>query len=154
MSNTLTTSIDTKQHYTTIDVFKLIAAILVVLIHCSDNPDDYTATCLTFTISRFAVPYFLIVSGFFFKKGLDKTDNKNTYFLNHIKKLSLLYLFWSLVTLPSTVLTYLELYPDSSFLYISVLIFRRIFLAGTGGYWYILATLEASIVIFLLINSN
>ncbi len=60
-----------KREYKTIDFFKLVCALLVVLIHTNEI-HEYIPDMLTFSLSQCAVPFFFIVSGYFFHKGLCK----------------------------------------------------------------------------------
>ena len=52
------------QVYTGIDVFKLIAAVLVVLLHTVET-SNYYACAMKEVFTRLAVPFFFIASGFF-----------------------------------------------------------------------------------------
>ena len=84
-----------KKCYSSIDLFKFIAAILVVAIHthpffsCSVDV-DYYFTCFC----RIAVPFFFIATSFFFFRR-EQPDIKR-----YTKRLSLLYLIWFLIELP------------------------------------------------------
>lgn len=66
------------QVYTGIDVFKLIAAVLVVLLHTVET-SNYYACAIKEVFTRLAVPFFFIASGFFFQKGLEKAQSKVSY---------------------------------------------------------------------------
>lgn len=60
----------TDKHYDFLDIIRLIASIFVLLIHCPI--DGMTGGYIT-AIGRFAVPFFILVSGFF----SDYSDNDN-----------------------------------------------------------------------------
>ena len=79
--------------YSGVDLCKLISAVLVVLIHINETGTNLLLNTITSCISTIAVPFFFIVSGFFFANGLKKTNNKQKYFLSYEKKLIMLYLF-------------------------------------------------------------
>lgn len=51
-----------------IDLFKLIAAVLVVFIHADEAKNEMITNVVTNCFSGMAVPFFFIVSGFFFEK--------------------------------------------------------------------------------------
>ena len=119
-----------------IDLFKLIAAVLVVFIHADEAKNEMITNVVTNCFSGMAVPFFFIVSGFFFEKGLSK--------------LLFLYLFWQIVNLPGNIFIYVSKYPDASVLKYILLLFRSIFLCGNGVVWYILAMCEAAAVIYFL----
>lgn len=142
-------TVDNRKNYDMIDIFKLISAVLVVFIHANDTPNIHIDLIVK-SFSRFAVPFFFVVSGFFFKKGLDRANSKRDYFFKYQKKLILIYIFWALVNIPLQLNTYLNLYSEASTIKILLLMCRRIFLCGSGFVWYILAMIEAAAVIYLL----
>lgn len=144
--------IDTKKNYNCVDLFKLLAALLVVCIHANEVK-ELIPNVICYSFSNFAVPFFFIVSGFFFKKGLDKKNSakqKFDYFSKYEKRLLLIYLFWSLINLPFTLMGYISLNEGASFIKLTALILRRYFLCGNGVVWYILSMAEAAAVIYLL----
>lgn len=65
-----------------IDLFKLIASVLVVFIHANEAKNEIVTNIVVNCFSGFAVPFFFIVSGFFFEKGLSKSTNKKSYLFN------------------------------------------------------------------------
>lgn len=136
--------------YCGVDLFKFIAAILVVFIHANEAKNEIVSNVIVNCFSGIAVPFFFIVSGFFFEKGLSKAENKKVFLFNYEKKLLLLYFFWQLFNLPLNIHMYIEKYPDASVLEYVLLLFRSIFLCGNGVVWYILAMAEAATVIYLI----
>ena len=58
-----------KRIYTGIDLFKLIAAVLVVLLHAVETSAWYPCE-VKFVFTRLAVPFFFIASGFSFLMAL------------------------------------------------------------------------------------
>ncbi|MEW9109569.1 MAG: serine racemase VanT catalytic subunit [Cytobacillus gottheilii] len=83
-----------------LDSFRLIAAFLVIANHTSpllsygENGDFI----LTRIIARVAVPFFLMVSGYFLYKYIDNGDN--AYILSFCKKIAILYALSILLYLP------------------------------------------------------
>ena len=79
-----------------IDIFRYICAIMVVAIHTSpfSDIDDRLGYLFTEIIPRIAVPFFFVVSGYFYTKGLGA---KKKIFLPYIKRLLKTYTLWSLV---------------------------------------------------------
>lgn len=141
----------TRKNYACIDLFRLIASILVVIIHCADNYNDTSAVFISATVSQLAVPFFFIVSGYFFKGGLDRSNDKKEYFCKYVKHTFLLYIFWAVVSLPYTVGTYIEIYGKSvSIIEFVLILLRRIFFAGSNVYWYILAMAESAVAIYFI----
>ncbi|MCM1272830.1 MAG: serine racemase VanT catalytic subunit [Clostridium sp.] len=80
----------TKEYYTGIDAFRLIAALLVVAIHTSPlgKINDTGNFILTRVAARTAVPFFFMASGFFV---LSRYDYKGERLKKFVKKTALLY---------------------------------------------------------------
>lgn len=121
---------------------------MVVFIHANEAKNEIVTNIVVNCFSGFAVPFFFIVSGFFFEKGLSKSTNKKSYLFNYERKLFFLYLFWQLVNLPTNIFMYISKYPDVSVIKYILLLFRSIFLCGNGVVWYILAMCEAALIIY------
>lgn len=134
----------------TIDLFKLISSILVLFLHANSTATSPFFNMLNFSVTPIAVPFFFIISGFFFHHGLTKAKDKRHYFLAYEKKLLILYLIWSIVSLPISIITYSQLYTGRSFIYVFLVIVRRYVLCGEGVFWYILAMAESAVVLYLL----
>ena len=134
--------------YNGLDVFKVIAAVFVVLLHAIETT-DYFFCGIKFVFTRFAVPFFFITSGFFFYKGLSKAENKKAYFLKYEKNLLKIFFVWGvLIYSPITVITYLQEYPDVGITKFCFLLFRRIFVIGSGPYWYLIALIWATAFLY------
>lgn len=137
-----------KKTYSTVDLFKLLAAVLVVFIHANTTKTDDFFNMFNYSFALMAVPFFFLVSGFFFYKGLNSATNQFKYLLNYVKKLLLLYGCWLLVSIPFSLHIYLGLYNGRSVLYIILILIRRWFLCGEGVFWYILVMAESACVIY------
>ena len=141
-----------KHNYNCIDLFKLFAALLVVIIHVNEV-GSFIPDCIISSFSNFAVPFFFIVSGFFYKRGLDSRvalEDKKEYFLKYTRRLIIIYLFYSIISLPSAILTYASKYAGISFVRLCMLLFRRYFICGSGVVWYLLAMVEAAVVLYFI----
>lgn len=93
-----------KKNYNSIDLFKFICAIMIIIIHTA--PFSSYSKVLTFGLRNIvcvvAVPFFFIASGFiFFKKieNLKEETEKRNAFKKHILRLVVMYCLWSLVYL-------------------------------------------------------
>lgn len=78
--------------YTGVDIFKMIAAIGIVAI--------YTNVLFLKTLGRLGVPFFVIVSSFFFFNHYLKLNNrkdKKNYLIKYLKRISYLYLCWQIL---------------------------------------------------------
>ena len=135
--------------YRSVDLGKLIASLLVVLIHVNEA-HTYIAEMLVFSLSKMAVPFFFIASGFFFHRGLERAEEKKGYVRKYVKKQLLLYFLWVLIYLYGIIKSYTNLYEGKSVLYTVLIILRRIVLCGYGVYWYILILAESAIIIYYL----
>lgn len=148
--------------YDVLDVFKLVAAFFVVGIHAWPLPDLNSNVVLFQGIGRFAVPFFLLTSGFLLHKKLKNmvdTKEKKTYTWQYIKRLFQFYAAWWLVYLWLTPLKWGGIYRFEGQQGIRLLksIFNQYFLYFfTGstftGSWYISATIIGTIIVFVLFN--
>lgn len=88
-----------------IDTFKLIASFAVICLHTA--PFEYSAKeyssaffenleIFIYLLSRMAVPYFFISSGYFFGKALAKDLSTKILFKRYIKKLFFVFLSWTI----------------------------------------------------------
>ncbi len=138
-----------REIYTGIDVCKLIAAILVVLLHAVET-SDYYACGVKFIFTRFAVPFFFIASGFFFCKGIYKNENKKQYFYKYERNIIKIFFVWAiLIYAPITISDYIKNNPSAGVLKIILLLLRRIFVIGSGPYWYLIALMWSAAFLYL-----
>lgn len=145
-----------KKNLVGIDLFKLIAAILIVILHSIGNYLGKVGNLFIANICCIAVPFFFIVSGYFFGRGLEKKGNyiKKEYFKKYEKNLLRMYVVWSLIGIPFMVKTYIRIYGNN-YGYIFLLMIRNVFFSGTFGiYWYILAMIGGSILIYYFVSKN
>lgn len=133
-----------------IDIAKFFCALLVVMIHCLEIRNNRIASFIVDCFSAQAVPFFFIVSGYFFAKKIDCGMKLRSLFILCVKNWILLYLVWAVLWLPY----YINLYSGryESAIMIIIAIFRRVFLAGQGVYWYLLVLAEAAFIIGLLVR--
>lgn len=138
-----------------IDLFKFIAAILIVILHCIGDYFGELGNMFKVNICSIAVPFFFITSGYFYGNKLNK-DKKNMkkYFIKYEKKLLKIYLVWSLIGIPFIFKAYYRIY-NGNFKYIFLLMIRNVFFTGTFGiYWYILAMIGASFLIYIFVKND
>lgn len=133
-----------KKVYESIDLFKFIAAILVVAIHSKpfvyDDSMNYFFTCFC----RIAVPYFFICSSFlFFSK--EKPDIKK-----YSKRLISLYIAWFIIELPFVYQRFFVDYEhpffSQMFNFIRSLVFNNTWYAS----WFIMACIISTNIIYYL----
>lgn len=143
-----------KETYVGIDLFKLIAATLIVLLHAVETSNFY-ASGIKYVFTRFAVPFFFISSGYFFSKGLHKTLDKKKYFIKYEKNLLKIFVLWALLIYsPFVIHSYLSNNEGASILTIIFLLVRRIIIIGPGPYWYIIALMSSVAYIYICNKYN
>lgn len=80
-----------------IDAFRLVCAILVIIIHTNPFYDinKFFGFLICQVVVRIAVPFFFVVSGYFLLLGLKRRGGQ--YAIRYIKKLLYEYAIWSLI---------------------------------------------------------
>lgn len=129
-----------------IDLFRIICAILVVGIHT--RPIDETCGLFAFfwvnVVQRIAVPFFFSVSGYYIIQKMEKGEN---VLVSSIKKIYTIYFVWSCIY---WLLYFLEWgYLDIKG-YIKWLLFRNIsdfFVTGTTGHFWYFPALAISMLV-------
>ena len=132
----------------TIDVLRLVFAVLVVSIHTMAlycfGEDAWLATSMG--VARIAVPFFFIITGYFFYPKVKKGKSGNTY----IKKIFKFYITWVLI---EAITLFPLLISDSIQELISTLI--GVLLIGvTGSLWYLSSMILALLVTKQLLKKD
>ncbi|MGX7139004.1 hypothetical protein RV15_GL002571 [Enterococcus silesiacus] len=135
-----------------IDLIKYAAAILVICFHCERVFDDPVINHLFKNVlCRFAVPYFLIATSYFVRRGQQQSPG---YIKRYIKSLAKSYLFWSLVYLPIGLMWIQQNYSLSPVLY-PVALIVGVFYTGTYYHlWYIPAAIFGIICVQWLLKKT
>ena len=136
------------KQYGGLDAFKLIAALLVICIHTSPlttfsvNADFF----LTRIVARIAVPFFLMVSGFFvLPQYLFEKNGDTRPLIRFLKKAVLLYAMAIVIYLP------VNLYAGQFKGLDAADILRMILFDGTFYHlWYLPAVILGVLIVFLL----
>lgn len=133
-----------KHYYCAIDIVKAICAVLIVFIHTSpfESVNVRLNSLAVNYLARIAVPFFFISSGFllFSKMKIEEPDFKTIG--RYIKKLLVMYLFWSAVYFPFTALQMLYSRQNALKIFLNWLK-NMVFTAGYGVLWYLPATVVA-----------
>ncbi len=151
---------NSRPNYNAIDLVRIIAAVAVVMIHTdpfisiSSDVEFYVINILT----RFAVPFFFSVTGFFFfsklkyENGkLKKCKENNKMFFQFMKRILILYTLWSLVYL----CIYLPSWIISGFPFTDLFIDFTLsfFFRGVHyHFWYLLAIIYAIPILYLIMR--
>jgi len=118
----------------TLDLLKLVMAILVVMAHCGFLYDwtPLSGYLVLNGIARLTVPVFFMINGFYFKINTDKST-----FKKWLKRVALLYIFWMLFYS----FLWVKHHPDH-------LIFTLLF--GWHHLWYIISLLFSGLLLYSL----
>ncbi len=135
--------------YNAIDITKILMAFIVVGIHVNAfSPLHYTFLNLLFKIP---VPVFFVVSGFLLQNKIEKEGQEQKLLKNSISKILRLYLLWTLVYLPLSIIVYChdkETIKENIYNY-----FHLFFFVGETKFawplWYIHSLLFALILNFI-----
>lgn len=136
-----------------LDIAKFICALLVLIIHTS--PLGSYSKILSFGLRNvlcvIAVPFFFATSGYLLTGKLNSFQSRqeqNQYMIKYLKRLAVIYLFWSAVYFPFVVANWLR----DGFSLISVVKYVRDFLFE-GSYstiWFLPALMTAAALFFLM----
>lgn len=127
-----------KEKYAGITLCYCFFSLCVVLLHCghlAENP--YLHFFLKSILCRFAVPFFLISTGYFYTK---QQHEKKDYQKRYRKKQWKSYLFWSAIYLPLGFL-FIQSQHLSPFLYPVATLFALFYLGTYYHLWYFPALL-------------
>ncbi|MGE7930260.1 acyltransferase [Lysinibacillus xylanilyticus] len=136
------------KQYNAIDLTRFVASIFVVFIHTYPL-FDFSPTANFFIVGilgRLAVPFFFIVSGYFFAKSLANQTtftSKHNYVNKYIKRLFKIYIIWTLIYLPLQVLIWFL--KDGSLEFWKFYLQKLMFEGSYYTLWYIPALIFACI---------
>ena len=134
------------KRYPLLDVFRFFCACLIVMIHMGFNKDTPIAYMTVKCFSLQAVPFFFIVSGFFFSKKLETADNPKSFIIRYSMRLLVFYGLWILTQIPLFISDYVVANEGKPWFYIAFLLIRRILFAGTAPFWYLLVLSESVLI--------
>ncbi len=153
-------TLSTNSNYNAIDIFKIISAVAIIVIHTTPlmSYSEELNFFITNIFTRFAVPFFFITSGFFFFKGLlfengkiKKCKENNAKLFKYLKRASLLYLIWSALYLFFVIPQWIESgwFSASSFIDYGL----SFFTIGTYYHiWYMLVTIYSVPIIYIILR--
>lgn len=133
-----------KKNYS-IQVYKLVAAILVVAIHAIPFYDINVnlGFIVHDIIDRTAVPFFFMVSGYFYAEKIVERKNYVNHYLKNVLKI---YLFWSIVFLPLDFFKIYNLTYDI-FYTIELYIWRLFFVGSHFHLWFFPALIFSMLIL-------
>ncbi|MCQ2483950.1 MAG: acyltransferase [Clostridia bacterium] len=153
-----------KKENCAIDIMKYVMSVLVIIIHkpVFDNNLVFENYFLQNIIAAVAVPFFFIVSSYFFFSKIDnkyKKSNKN-YLFNYEKRLFIIYFLWTIIYAPCIFVKYNS--GQYNLLSFKILIgqvlltIKNFFLSRSFVHFWYLTTLMLSVAIiyFLYLKLN
>ena len=137
-----------KRNYTSVDVFKFFAAILIVAIHTDpfglDNQSLLYA--INYAVYRNAVPFFFVASAFFLFSKPFIWDNAKRY----CKRIFILTLAWFILQTPYII--YGRIIDEPGDLESKVNAFYRLLLweSGVPGGWFLFGCIQSVLLMYFL----
>ena len=140
----------TEKRNNTVDIFRLICAILVVAIHTNPLTDInyYFGYLGSQILPRIAVPFFFSISGDYYIKKLQRTEDNHIFqvFIKTFLKFLKIYSFWSIIFI---VCDYkLFFYPGATWKGIVFSLLINFFVYGTYYHlWYFIGIFFSLIIV-------
>ena len=139
----------TKSRNCSIDIFRLLCAVLVVAIHTNTFEDQNAVLgfIAVRVITRIAVPFFFIVSGYYY---ISKLERGEKCMASTLWKTFKLYVFWSAVYIAINAINF-ALFSEKTVASVTAFISENLFkffFSGTEYHlWFIIALLVSIVVI-------
>ena len=145
----------TKKINSSIDITKLLCAILVVALHVKPFYDVSSALSfgLSHIIARVAVPILFACTGYFFSLKLDSSENKKAVLIQYLKRLFFLYIGWSAIYFVFDILTLIKKFDNffRAFLYY----LRNFLFVGSHFHlWYLPAAMLGLLLLYFAIKTR
>lgn len=138
-----------KKLYGGLDVMKFVCALLIVYMHTYNHDFGIIGEWIWLNLTPIGVPFFFIVSGYLYARGLQSSESPRNYLFNYLKRVFGMYVFWSLLTLPVAWMNIGIAHSDYGFLMKVLYVFRCFFFTGSLGiYWYVLSLVYNSIIMY------
>lgn len=145
---------DKKSLIYSIDAMRTIAIFGVICLHSGPffgigGIYDYVAFFINHSF-RFSIPFFFIVSGYFFSKKLSKEEaNISQTWLAYIKRLFLIVLFWSIFYVIANSISFS---PSFDFTITPVSFYDILFEGGKFHLWFVVSLIWASSILVIFVK--
>ena len=139
---------ENQKRYDSINIMRVICAFLVISLHTSvfASVNLGLNNIVAKGISRIAVPFFFISTGYFMVKNI----TKNGYVKGFVKRIGLIYLLISLIDI-ILIMPYVSMRLSGDFAYK----IKYIFIGGiTESLWYIPAIIFAVVLVSIFLKKN
>lgn len=151
--------ITTRKNYNGIDIAKFILSLSVIALHYSPfgSTDNTLLQDFNFIIqkylTRIAVPFFFIASGFFLYQKISKEKDDNEPVRSYLGKIFRLYILWSIIYSP--IIIY-GIFKDDKGIMHSLLRLARdlLFVGSYVQLWYLYALIIAIILISYMLHKK
>lgn len=137
-----------KQRYDSVNIMRIVSALLVIAIHTSifGSVNPTANAIVTKGISRIAVPFFFISTGYFMFKNI----NREGYIKNFIKRLVKIYLIIGVIDV-FLIIPYISVRLQGGF----IKALQVILIGGiTESLWYVPAIILSVLVVSVFIKKN
>lgn len=134
-----------REQYPAVDCFKFICCILIIAIHAKPFANNYWLDAGVGLVTRFAVPYFFVATGFFFFRTIaGKNTSNNKRLQKYELRIFRLYIVWFIIHMIFNVVI-------SSTIYSPLYYLRHFFLPNNGSIlWFLPATMLAVFIVYEL----
>ncbi len=139
------------KQYAAIDIARYVSALLVVCIHVYPfaGISETFNTYFIQTLCRLAVPFYFVVSGFFFfrKWDPDEEEANEAHFKRYEWRILKLYLIWSVIYLPYVIWNY----ASQGFSFLDVFAYIRDFVMTRSYYhlWFLPALIVGMWIVYM-----
>lgn len=132
-----------KKSYPAIDCFKFICCILIIAIHAKPFEQNFWLDSGVGLITRFAVPYFFVATGFFFFKAKSGQKDGWEYLIRYELRMLRLYLIWYIIQNAQSMI---RGYIYSPWYYV-----RHFVIPNNGSIlWFLPATMSSVFFVYVL----
>ncbi len=158
LSGTTTLSPPVTRTYAGIDLMKFLAAILVVSIHTRPfyDIDPRLGFVMENILTRIAVPFFFISSGYFFTDkvlSLSTIKQKRKALGSFLLRIFQLYLLWSLIYMPYDLYYLYKETPSIKQVFFTYL--RQFFVIGSHfHFWYLPSLIYSTLLVYFFVEVN
>lgn len=134
-----------RKEYAAVDLFKMFCAILVMMIHTKPFENNYWLDAGIGMVTRFAVPFFFTVSGYFlFQKISEQPEKRKDIVVHYLLRLIRFYVIWFIV------FRAVDIALEGSFLGVWYYIRQFFFTADGSPLWFMNALIWAVVLVYLM----
>lgn len=137
-----------KKQFAAIDIARYVSALLVVCIHVYPfaGISETFNTYFIQTVCRLAVPFYFVVSGYFFFRKWGSEEENEEHFRHYEWRITKLYLIWSVIYVPYVIWNY----ASQGFSFLNIIAYvRDFFMAGSYYHlWFLPALIFGMLIVY------